>query len=127
MKTNVLNGWTCTDPDNLQFRKKNSETEFEFREFRMDLLNCNIADTMQYINDKIKLTFELFAEKYWENTELWVTQIVDTSTYSNEQITEFLDAYGYEYEDGEVVYPNGDSYKDIALIAECIFELETQY
>lgn len=125
--SNFMQGWTCTDPNNFQFRRKISDKIYEFKEFDMSLLNPNTTSSLEYIKDKEKLGLELFTEKYWGNTTLWFNEEIDLDDYNEDDIKEVLDTYGYEYEDGLVVYPNGDSYADDALIAECIFEQDTQY
>lgn len=125
--SNLLQGWTCTDPNNFQFRRKISEKVYEFKEFDLSLLNPATTSSLDFIKDKEKLSLELFVNKYWNQEELWFNEEIDLNLYEDGEIREALDTYGYEYEEGLVIYPNGDSYTDDALIAECLFEQETQY
>lgn len=121
------NDWVCTDPDSLQFRKKRGVKEYTFKEFRFDLLNINTAPTQEYVKAKLSLEAIQFADKYWDNEELWETQTIDVEEYTEESITEIMESYGYVYENGEIVDDSGNAYVDYALVAECIFEQETQY
>ena len=123
----ILKDWVCTDPDTLQFCKKLSEKVFELKEFNMVELNPNTTSNMNYVKDKQKLPHLVFAEKYWNEEELWVEEEIDLDDYSEEEIQEYMDAYGYDYDGENVIFPTGQFYPNNALIAETIFEQITQY
>ena len=107
-------GFTCTDPDNFQFGKELSDNKFRFVEI-----------------DRITL-FDLFdSEKIHEidSTELieygdWFDEVIDLDNYTELDINTIIKGYYDSVEVMKEIYgePN---YKFI--IAECIFEQETQY
>ena len=119
--------WICTDPDNLQYCKKESHTIYSFKEFRFDLLNRNTTTNLNLIKEKLSLGHIEFSEKHWNTKEYWVEKVIDLTEYEEPFIKDCLDTYGYEYEQGEVIDSSGNAYVDNALVAECIFEQETQY
>ena len=95
MKTNN-DGWICTDPDCNQYRKNISKRVFLFKEDRL-------------INPVTK------------ETELYEAEI-DLGDYTVEEMVEWCLPYGYmewEIQDWFLCGENLD------LIAECIFEMDT--
>lgn len=119
--------WVNTDPDNFQFCQKVAGKVFRFKEFDLSLFNPSISDTMKYLNDRDNMTTEAFVDKYWDDDELWIEQEIDIEQYTLDEIQDILDSYGYEYDGEFVTFQTGDYYEADALVAECIFEYETQY
>lgn len=107
-------GFTCTDLDNFQFGKELSDSKFRFVEIDRSTL------------------FDLFdSEKLHEidSTELieygdWFDEVIDLDIYTESDINTIIKGYYDSVEGMKEIYgePN---YKFI--IAECIFEQETQY
>ena len=107
-------GFTCTDLDNFQFGKELSDSKFRFVEIDRSTL------------------FDLFdSEKLHEidSTELieygdWFDDAIDLDNYTESDINTIIKGYYDSVEGMKEIYgePN---YKFI--IAECIFEQETQY
>ena len=123
----ILKNWSCTDTDTLQFCKKVTDNIFELKEFNMMELNPNTTSNMNIVEDKQKLSHIVFAEKYWDKEEFWVEEVIDLNDYSEEEIREYMEAYEYDYDGENVIFPTGQCYPDNALIAETIFEQITQY
>ena len=100
------NRWICTDPDNYQFCRKIDETTFEYIQLkpyyyeRLDGLKPEM-DVLEYLSGK---TFK----------KEWYHSIIDVTSYSPEEIAEYVAPYGMPEVDNQ-------------LIAECIFETDWCY
>lgn len=92
----VKDGWICTDPSCNQYRKDISDKTFSFVEDRI-------------INPETK------------ETEIYKADI-DLEDYTLEEIIDICSAYGYKKE--TVIQWVTDGTEN-ALIAECIFEMDT--
>lgn len=88
--------WTCTDPSCNQWRHDISETEFYFREDR--IINPETEETETY-----EATIDLDDYSWWD-------------------IVEACEPFGYTPEQVDKWMTEGE---ELALIAECIFELDT--
>jgi hypothetical protein len=95
MTKNIV-GWICTDPSCNQYRKDISETKFIFKEDRI-------------------------IHPVTKETELYESEI-DLGDYSILEIFDACSTFGYD----EATVANWiDTKSELALIAECIFELES--
>lgn len=107
-------GFTCTDADNFQFGKELSENRFRFVEInRSTLTGSFYPRSLEDVNH-----FELI-----QNTD-WYDEVIDLEDYTELDIDRIISGYYDSVEVMKEIYgePN---YKFI--IAECIFEQETQY
>lgn len=100
------NRWICTDPDTYQFCRKISDTEFEYiqlKESAIDKFNVKGygKTALDYLSGKT------FARD-------WYHSIIDVTSYSPEEIAEYVAPYGMPEVDNQ-------------LIAECIFETDWCY
>ena len=101
----VPSEWTCTDPDEVQFCRPISETEFEYIQIKNPQIKsvvkggCNALaalDGETMIND-------------------WYQDEIDVKDYSGKEIEDYVSPYGDILEGSEGANRN-------QLIAECIFE-----
>ena len=107
-------GFTCTAPDNFQFGKELSDNKFRFVEIDRSTL------------------FDLFgSERLYDidSTELieygnWFDEVIDLDNYTELDINTIIKGYYDSVEAMKEIYGE-PAYKFI--IAECIFEYETQY
>ncbi len=107
-------GFTCTDPDNFQFGKELSDNKFRFVEIDRSTL------------------FDLFDSERLhdiDSTELieygdWFDEVIDLEGYTELDIDRIISGYYDSVEAMKEIYGE-PLYKFI--IAECIFEYETQY
>ena len=107
-------GFTCTDLDNFQFGKELSDNKFRFVEVNRGTL------------------FDLFGSNRLHDIELsdligygdWFDEVIDLDNYTESDIDLIIKGYYDSVEVMKEIYgePN---YKFI--VAECIFEHETQY
>ena len=107
-------GFECTDLDNFQFGKEISDNKFRFVEInRGALYDIFRSNNLQEIDH-----FELI-----ENAD-WYDEVIDLEGYTELDIDRIISGYYDSVEVMKEIYgePN---YKFI--IAECIFEYETQY
>lgn len=95
-KYSGLTGWKCTDTSCNQYVKQIGNNTFLFKEDR--------------IIDPIT-----------KETEIYESEI-DLGDYTASEIVSICDAYGYEEIDVRLWLNNGEN---SALMAECIFEMET--
>ena len=102
--------WECTDPDEWQYCRKISTTQFEYiqlkdKELVRDSL-CYGKQGLEYLNE------ETSPSDWWQEE-------IDVTCYDEDEIEEYLAPYGYK-----------ETYKDWSketqnqLIAECIFETD---
>lgn len=100
----------CTDPDQLQFCLKISDTEFRYCE--PDLCHANLfpgADTpARRAYDKYRgypdkllrdARTDAQARAFVTDRRLWLTGTIDTNDFSREEQEELLEDYGYAWED----------------------------
>ena len=91
-----LDGWVCTDPSCNQYRKDISDTKFLFKEDRVS--NPETGETQVYESE------------------------IDMVEYTWEAIVDACETFGYT---AKQVDKWVRECKETALMAECIFELET--
>ena len=107
-------GFTCTDADNFQFGKEISDNKFRFVEInRGTLYDIFRSNNLQEIDH-----FELI-----ENAD-WYDEVIDLEGYTELDINRIISGYYDSVEAMKEIYGE-PLYKFI--IAECIFEYETQY
>ena len=99
-----VNEWTNTDPDEGQFCRKISDTEFEYIQLKDMTGKPNSKRLLEVLNDKTTI-------KDWYQDE------IDVNDYDSDQIGNYLSAYG-----GILAWCGG-TYRN-QLIAECIFETD---
>ena len=106
-------GYFCTDRDNLQFCRKESETRFRYVEVdKISLyLFLNGDDISSVSNEDLVLCVE------------WFDELIDLDKYSDEQKLYHISAYYKSLEELEEIYGEDSN----MIIAECIFEITTQY
>ena len=106
-------GYFCTDRDNLQFCRKESETRFRYAEVdKISLyLFLNGDDISSVSNEDLVLCVE------------WFDELIDLDKYSDEQKLYHISAYYKSLEELEEI----DGEDSNMIIAECIFEQITQY
>ena len=107
-------GFECTDLDNFQFGKEISDNKFRFVEInRGTLYDIFRSNNLQEIDH-----FELI-----ENAD-WYDEVIDLEGYTELDIDRIISGYYDSVETMKEIYGE-PLYKFI--IAECIFEYETQY
>lgn len=103
--------WSCTDPDENQFCRKVSDSEFEYIQLKNDDLckfvnsfHLNNKHLLSVLNDKTKITD-------------WYQDEIDVNDYDADQIEREVAPYGSED------FLGGSHGADRnQLICECIFE-----
>ena len=100
-------GWECTDADNYQFCLKINENTFRYREFNW----------FNWFPEKPENLIQ--AEKDEDN---WEDLTIDITKYTDKQIESYISLYYNSVEQIKEIYDN--DWKQI--IAECIFEQESQ-
>ena len=107
-------GFTCTDADNFQFGKEISDNKFRFVEInRGTLYDIFRSNNLQEIDH-----FELI-----ENAD-WYDEVIDLDNYTELDISTIIKGYYDSVEVMKEIY--GEPFYKF-IIAECIFEQETQY
>ena len=107
-------GFVCTDVDNFQFGKEISDNKFRFVEInRGTLYDIFRSNNLQEIDH-----FELI-----ESAD-WYDEVIDLEDYTELDIDRIISGYYDSVEAMKEIYGE-PLYKFI--IAECIFEYETQY
>ena len=107
-------GFTCTDADNFQFGKEISDNKFRFVEInRGTLYDIFRSNNLQEIDH-----FELI-----ENAD-WFDEVIDLDNYTELDISTIIKGYYDSVEVMKEIY--GEPFYKF-IIAECIFEQETQY
>jgi hypothetical protein len=99
-----VNEWVNTDPDEGQFCRKISDTEFEYIQLKDMDGKEHSKHLLEALNDKTHISD-------------WYQEIIDVNDYSNREIEEYVAPYGEILDGSEGAYRN-------QLIAECIFETD---
>lgn len=110
-KDNTINfdtsKWECTDVDQMQFCRKINDHEFEY----IQLKDVD-GDYSVYFKNKSALDYL----NGITTADEWYQDIIDITDYSDDEIKEYLSAYG-----GILDNVNDDVQRN-QIIAECIFE-----
>jgi len=101
-----VNEWTNTDPDEGQFCRKISDTEFEYIQFKDMSGKPHSKRLLEVLNDKTTI-------KDWYQDE------IDVNDYDADQIGSYVSAYG-----GEEYLGGSKGAERNQLIAESIFETD---
>ena len=96
--------WVCTDPDECQFCRKISDTEFEYIQIKDMTDKPHSKRLLEVLNDKTTI-------KDWYQDE------IDVNDYDSDQIGRYVSAYG-----GDEFLGDSEGAERNQLIAECIFE-----
>ena len=106
--------WECTDPDNFQFCKRLSDTEFSY----CQLANESLIDEINLMQSTGHF-FDVrdFLSNKGTKTEDWYCGDIDVTDYDSDEIGEVLSAY-----DGVLDGCEDNPELRNQLIAECIFE-----
>ena len=99
-----VNEWVNTDPDEGQFCRKISDTEFEYIQLKDMTDKPHSKRLLEVLNDKTTL-------RDWWQCE------IDVTDYTEKQIKSYVSPYGEILDGSEGAYRN-------QLIAECIFETD---
>ena len=99
-----VNEWVNTDPDEGQFCRKISDTEFEYIQLKDMTDKPHSKRLLEVLNDKTKVN------------DWWQCEI-DVTDYTEEEIKSYVSPYGGILDGSEGAYRN-------QLIAECIFETD---
>ena len=99
-----VNEWVNTDPDEGQFCRKISDTEFEYIQLKDMTDKPHSKRLLEVLNDKTKISD-------------WYQDEIDVKDYDEEQIERYVSPYGEILEGSEGAYRN-------QLIVECIFETD---
>ena len=100
-----VNEWTNTDPDEGQFCRKISDTEFEYIQIKDMEGKEHSKHLLETLNDKTTI-------KDWYQDE------IDAKDYDADELGEYLSPYG------GILDNVTDEVERNQLIAECIFETE---
>ena len=110
----IDDSWRCTDPDNYQFCKKLSNTEYSYCQLANDGLKKEI-ETLEAKNHSFDV------KEYLNNKETnlndWYCGDINVNDYDADEIGEVLSAY-----DGILDNCKGNEALTNQLICECIFE-----
>ena len=106
--------WTCTDPDEHQFCRKISDTEYEYIQLKDKELIEGIDPPSMFKGSLAKL--EALSEKTRPSD--WWQEEIDVTDYDADEIGEYLAPYG-----GILDNVNDEASRN-QLIAECIFETD---
>lgn len=98
--------WVCTDPDECQFCRKISDTEFEYIQFKDMTDKPHSKRLLEVFNDKTTI-------KDWYQDE------IDVNDYDSDQIGSYVSAYG-----GDEFLGDSEGAERNQLIVECIFETD---
>lgn len=98
------NEWVNTDPDEGQFCRKISDTEFEYIQLKDMTDKPHSKRLLEVLNDKTKISD-------------WYQDEIDVKDYDEEQIESYVSPYGEILEGSEGADRN-------QLIVECIFETD---
>ena len=106
-----VNEWVCTDPDEGQFCRKISDTEFEYIQLKTDDLRAfvgsfglNNKHLLEVLNDRTNITD-------------WYQDEIDINDYDADAIIHYVASYG-----GDEYLGDSEGAERNQLIAECIFE-----
>ena len=108
-----VNEWTNTDPDEGQFCRKISDTEFEYIQLKNDDLK-KFVETFHLGNKHLLSVLN-------DRTTIadWYQSETDVNDYDAEQIDRYVSAYG-----GDEFLGNSEGAERNQLIVECIFETD---
>ena len=107
-------GFTCTDLDNFQFGKELSDNKFRFVEINRSTLIDLFNSGRLHDIDSTELI------EYGE----WFDEVIDLDNYTEFDISTIIKGYYDSVEVMKEIY--GEPFYKF-IIAECIFEQETQY
>ena len=99
-----VNEWVNTDPDEGQFCRKISDTEFEYIQLKDMTDKPHSKRLLEVLNDKTRISD-------------WYQDEIDVKDYDEEQIESYVSPYGEILEGSEGADRN-------QLIAECIFDTD---
>jgi len=102
----VTSQWECTDIDQMQFCRKINDHVFEYIQLK------DADDDFAYFKNKNVLDYL----NGITTADEWYQDIIDITDYSDDEIKEYLSAYG-----GILDNVNDDVQRN-QIIAECIFE-----
>jgi hypothetical protein len=102
----VTSQWECTDIDQMQFCRKINDHVFEYIQLK------DADDDFAYYKNKNALDYL----NGITTADEWYQDIIDITDYSDDEIKEYLSAYG-----GILDNVNDDVQRN-QIIAECIFE-----
>lgn len=101
-----VNEWTNTDPDEGQFCRNISDTEFEYIQLKDMTGKPHSKRLLEVLNDKTTI-------KDWYQDE------IDVNDYNSDQIGSYISAYG-----GDEFLGDSEGAERNQLIVECIFETD---
>ena len=101
-----VNEWTNTDPDEGQFCREISDTEFEYIQIKDMTDKPHSKRLLEVLNDKTTI-------KDWYQDE------IDVNDYDSDQIGSYVSAYG-----GDEFLGDSEGAERNQLIVECIFETD---
>lgn len=101
-----VNEWTNTDPDEGQFCRNISDTEFEYIQLKDMTSKPHSKRLLEVLNDKTTI-------KDWYQDE------IDVNDYNSDQIGSYISAYG-----GDEFLGDSEGAERNQLIVECIFETD---
>ena len=121
----MISNWTCTDPDNLQYRFnfKNQENIYRFKEFNRRDFPDIFSDIMSSLKGVFYNPDEILSNITWEDDH-WIKIDVNLFDYTDKQIEEIISTYGY-CKRNEFYYDCLGYRLSNEIIAECIFEQES--
>ncbi len=96
--------WICTDPNNKQYGRRLSTYQFEFKERNKAY---SIEDKPMFLTDEAE----------------WYRMVIDLEDYTLKEINDYIDSYYDNLDELFKTYGENSCW----IIAETIFELETQY
>ena len=99
-----VNEWECTDPDEGQFCRKISDTEFEYIQIKDMDGKEHSKELLNSINDKTII------KDWWQDE-------INVNDYDADELGEYAAAYG-----GDDYLGDSDGALRNQLLAECIFE-----
>lgn len=104
--------WVCTDPDECQFCRKVSDTEFEY----IQLKNEDLKKFVETFHLGNKHLLEVLNDR--TTIADWYQSETDVNDYDTDEIGEYLSPYG------GILDGVTDDVERNQLIAECIFETD---
>ena len=106
-----VNEWVCTDPDNYQFCRKVSDTEFEYIQLKTRDLTAFVGafklggkNLLSVLNDRTNITD-------------WYQDEIDINDYDADELGRYAASYG-----GDEYLGDSEGAERNQLLAECIFE-----
>lgn len=101
--------WSCTDPDEFQYCRKISDTEFEYIQLK----------DKEKVRDSLCIGRQILSYLNKETSPCdWYQEIIDVTDYDADEIGEYIAPYG-----GILDGVNDEAAKN-QLFAECIFETD---